>query len=88
MHENLVKFSNLLIELSAEALLSEARFSSMVTLVVENFFPHKKRRPSAYSYGVRNRNRNLVGISILTKMITIEEIKKLLAVEIKPINPI
>ena len=34
----------------------------------------------------QNCNRNLVGISILTKMVTIEEIKKLLAEEIKPIK--
>ena len=38
MHESLVRLTNILTELSADSLLPEVRLTSMVTLMVENFF--------------------------------------------------
>ena len=56
MHESLVRLTNILTELSADSLLSEARLASMVTLMVEKFFSLLRKEdsmPNQLEYGIR-----------------------------------
>ena len=56
MHDSLTRLQNLLVELGAEVLIDEVRWSTLVTLMVENFFSIMRQddlMPTQLKYGIR-----------------------------------
>ena len=56
MHESLVRLTNILTELSADSLLPEVRLTSMVNLMVDNFFSLMRKEdsmPTQLEYRIR-----------------------------------